>query len=81
MIMVVNSIEVTHSFEMNCCNDLYDEAIAVVYVEAEWLDMHTDRLLIRKMFESIAKFDKKICYGNILKILAEHSSFWNCVHP
>lgn len=35
MIMVVNSIEVTHSFEMNCCNDLYDEAIAVVYVEAE----------------------------------------------
>lgn len=33
---------------------------------------------MRKILESMAKFDRKMCYGNILKMLAEHSYFWNC---
>lgn len=76
--IVVSYIEVTHSFDMNFCRLWYELAMAVVYCEAECLDIDTDKLEMRKMFESIAKFDKNMCSGNILKIFAEHNSFWNC---
>lgn len=78
IMMVVSYIDVTHYFEINFCKLWYEEAIAVQYADAECREIHTDKLDILKIFESIAKFDKNICYGNILKILAEHNYFWNC---
>lgn len=64
---------------MNCCSYLYDDAIAVVYFDAECFDMQTERLLMRNMLESMAKFERKMCSGKILNMLAEHSYFWNWV--
>lgn len=75
--MVVSSIEVTHYLDMNFCKLWYELAMAVVYCEAECLDIDTERLEMRNMLESIAKFDRNMCYGNILKMFAEHNYFWN----
>lgn len=50
-----------------------------MYFDAECFDMQTERLLMRNMLESMAKFERKMCSGKILNMLAEHSYFWNWV--